>query len=35
MADDGFLFLTMNDDGIHYLKVMIDEIFGIENFIAD
>ena len=25
----------MSDEGTHYLKVMMDEIFGIENFIAD
>ena len=32
---DGLLFLSMSDEGTHYLKVMMDEIFGIENFIAD
>lgn len=35
LSQDGFLFLSMSDEGTHYLKVMIDEIFGIENFIAD
>ena len=35
LSYDGLLFLSMSDDGTHYLKVMMDEIFGIENFIAD
>lgn len=32
---DGVIFITMNDDGTHYLKVMCDGVFGEENFIAD
>lgn len=35
LSYDGLLFLSMSDEGTHYLKVMMDEIFGIENFIAD
>mgnify|MGYP000995612643 FL=1 len=35
LSHDGLLFLSMSDEGTHYLKVMIDEIFGMENFIAD
>ncbi len=35
MRRDGLLFITMSDEGVHYLKVMIDAIFGQENFIAD
>lgn len=35
LADDGLLFLSMSDEGIHYLKVMADDILGIKNFIAD
>lgn len=35
LSYDGLLFLSMSDEGTHYLKVMIDEIFGMENFIAD
>ena len=35
LKENGILFLSMNDDGVHYLKVIADEIFGIDNFIAD
>ncbi|HEM6083216.1 TPA: site-specific DNA-methyltransferase [Streptococcus suis] len=35
LSDDGLLFLSMNDDGVHYLKVMMDDVFGMDNFIAD
>ena len=35
MRKDGLLFITMSDEGVHYLKVMIDDIFRKENFIAD
>lgn len=35
LADNGVLFITMSSDGAHYLKVLVDEIFGIENFVAD
>lgn len=35
LSHDGLLFLSMSDEGTHYLKVMMDEIFGMENFIAD
>ncbi|PIT11296.1 site-specific DNA-methyltransferase [Snodgrassella communis] len=35
LCDDGVLFITISDDGAHYLKVLCDDIFGSENFIAD
>ena len=35
MRRDGLLFITMSDEGVHYLKVMVDAIFRPENFIAD
>ena len=35
LKENGIIFLSMNDDGVHYLKVVADEIFGIDNFIAD
>ena len=31
----GTLFITISDEGAHYLKVLTDEIFGRKNFIAD
>jgi adenine-specific DNA-methyltransferase len=33
MADDGSLWITIDDNEAHYLKVLCDEIFGRENFI--
>ncbi len=34
MADDGSLWITIDDNECHYLKVMCDEIFGRSNFVA-
>lgn len=34
LADDGSLWITIDDNECHYLKVMCDEIFGRRNFIA-
>jgi adenine-specific DNA-methyltransferase len=35
LADDGSLWITIDDNEAHYLKVMCDEIFGRVNFIAN
>ena len=35
MADDGSLWITIDDNEVHYLKVMCDEIFGRSNFLAN
>ena len=35
LADDGSVFVSIDDDEGHYLKAIIDEIFGRENFIAN
>lgn len=35
LADDGSLWITIDDNEAHYLKVMCDEIFGRTNFIAN
>lgn len=35
MADDGSLWVTIDDNELHYLKVMCDEVFGRANFIAN
>ncbi|ATW71316.1 site-specific DNA-methyltransferase [Moraxella osloensis] len=35
LADDGSLWITIDDNEAHYLKVMCDEIFGRENFVAN
>ena len=34
MSDDGSLWITIDDNEAHYLKVLCDEIFGRENFIT-
>lgn len=35
LKNDGVLYMTISDEGSHYLKVLTDGIFGMENFIAD
>ncbi|GDX36773.1 hypothetical protein LBMAG18_12840 [Alphaproteobacteria bacterium] len=32
LSDDGVIFISINDDQVHYLKVILDEIFGRKNF---
>ncbi len=34
LADDGFIFLSINDRELHNLKKIGDEIFGISNFLT-
>ncbi|MDZ7656154.1 MAG: site-specific DNA-methyltransferase [Sulfurimicrobium sp.] len=34
MAEDGSLWITIDDNEAHYLKVLCDEVFGRANFIA-
>jgi adenine-specific DNA-methyltransferase len=35
LSEDGTIWLTISDDEAHYLKVVLDEIFGRKNFLAD
>ncbi|QBY46598.1 site-specific DNA-methyltransferase (plasmid) [Arsenophonus nasoniae] len=35
MCSDGVIYITISDDGAHYLKVLMDQVFSPENFIAD
>jgi adenine-specific DNA-methyltransferase len=35
MSDDGSLWITIDDNEAHYLKVLCDEIFGRSNFISN
>lgn len=35
LADNGVIWVTIDDNEGHYLKVMMDEIFGRRNFIAN
>ncbi len=32
LADDGSIYITIDYNEVHYLKVLMDEIFGSENF---
>jgi len=34
LADDGSLWITIDDNEAHYLKVMCDEVFGRGNFVS-
>jgi adenine-specific DNA-methyltransferase len=35
LSDDGSLWITIDDNEAHYLKVMCDEVFGRGNFVAN
>lgn len=35
LSEDGSLWITIDDNECHYLKVLCDEIFGRQNFVAN
>ncbi len=35
LADDGVIFVSIDDNEQHHLRMLMDEIFGEENFVAD
>ena len=35
LSSEGILYMAISDEGAHYLKVLTDDIFGMDNFIAD
>lgn len=35
LADDGSIWITIDDREVHYLKVLMDEIFGRSNFVGN
>ncbi|MFC5428750.1 site-specific DNA-methyltransferase [Paraburkholderia denitrificans] len=35
LSDDGSLWITIDDNEVHYLKVLCDEIFGRANFVSN
>ena len=35
LAEDGSIWVTIDDSEAHYLKVIMDEIFGRDNFVAN
>ena len=34
LADDGAIFVSIDDNEVHHLRMLMDEIFGEENFVA-
>ena len=35
LTDDGTIWISIDDDEAHYLKVLCDEVFGRQNFVAN
>ncbi|MGL4517749.1 MAG: site-specific DNA-methyltransferase [Shewanella sp.] len=35
LTEDGSIWVTLDDNEVHYMKVMMDEIFGRSNFISN
>ena len=35
LAEDGSIWITIDDNECHYLKVLCDEVFGRQNFVAN
>ncbi|MBI4650702.1 site-specific DNA-methyltransferase, partial [Candidatus Desantisbacteria bacterium] len=35
LSNDGSLWISIDDDECHYLKVLCDEVFGRNNFVAN
>ena len=35
LSDDGVIFVSIDDNEQHHLRMLMDEIFGEENFVAD
>ena len=34
LADDGVIFISIDDNEMHHLRILMDEIFGNENFVT-
>jgi adenine specific DNA methylase Mod len=34
LADDGAIFVSIDDNEVHHLRMLMDEVFGDENFVA-
>lgn len=32
LADDGSIWISIDDNEVHYLKILCDELFGRNNF---
>jgi len=34
LSEDGVIFVSIDDEEVHHLRMLMDDIFGFENFIA-
>ena len=34
LTDDGAIFVSIDDNEVHHLRALMDEVFGEENFVA-
>lgn len=34
LSEDGSIWINISDDGMHYLKVLVDSVFGSESFVG-
>jgi adenine-specific DNA-methyltransferase len=34
LRDDGAVFVSIDDNEVHHLRMLLDEVFGIDNFVA-
>jgi len=35
LSEDGVIFISIDDNEVHHLRMLMDEIFGLENFIGN
>ena len=35
LSDDGIIFVSIDDNEVHRLRIIMDEIFGEDNFVAN
>ena len=35
LTDDGVIFISIDDNAVHYLRMLMDEIFGMQRFVAN
>ena len=35
MADTGSIFIQISDENVHHLREILDEVFGVENFVSE
>lgn len=35
LTEDGAIFVSLDDNEVHHLRALMDEVFGQENFVAN